>query len=135
MKTPLGRTPNDPTNLAALAKSLKTFFSPTRGRREIDIPELSTEELFEIDRKNLSKKQRERTPRVKPMGRPKKYPDKLKQCVVYEVRRAVNEGATLTYSDIQMGSAFEIASEQLYGSKLSAEQIRYIWRHYKKQIA
>lgn len=69
------------------------------------------------------------------MGRPKKYTDKLKQCVVYEVRRAVSEGATLTYSDIQMGSAYEIASERLYGSKLSAEQIRYIWRHYKKQIA
>lgn len=134
MRPPTGNSPDTSVALADMAKSLKIFFPPTRGRREIDIPELSAEELAGIDRKNLSKKQRQKTPRVKPMGRPKKYPEEERQLVVRALRQAVSEGLTLTYSDVQIGSAFEIVSERLFGSNRFAEKVRYIWRHDKNKI-
>ena len=134
MTTPDSTAPHLLSELLAWAKAVKFSFTPVRGRRAVDVPDLTTEELVRIDRKNLSKKQRQKTPRVKPMGRPKIYSNYEIKRVVSEVRQAVSESLTLTYSDIEIGSAYKIVSERLYGNDLEAEKVRYIWRRYKNKI-
>lgn len=122
--------------LSALARVFKRFGARRRGRRAVDVPaELTREEAAKIDRSRLSTSQRQKTPKVKPMGRPRRYSDQEIQRVVSEVREAKSEGLTLTYSDIQTGSAFVSAAKRVYGNDLAAEKVHYIWRNYKDRFA